>query len=138
MFYTISSIKAIAQKLHKSQKKIVLATGFFDLLHNEHINFLQKSRAAGDTLIVAVESVRLEHLIAYADYLIALGADFNNPVAFENLIASVRPTILAVSSHTAHQDKKQALVAKYGGNLQIVHTHNQDVSTTQLIKKGGV
>ena len=56
MFYTISSITPVCRKLHAAGSKLVLATGFFDLLHQEHINFLRKAKAAGDVLIVAVES----------------------------------------------------------------------------------
>lgn len=56
MIYSIESIKQVCIKLHKQTKKIVLATGFFDLLHTEHINFLKKAKAAGDVLVVAVES----------------------------------------------------------------------------------
>lgn len=56
MFYTISTIAPICSQLHSEGKKIVLATGFFDLLHEEHINFLTKAKATGDILIVAVES----------------------------------------------------------------------------------
>lgn len=154
--FTISTIKEIATDLHKKGKKIVLATGFFDLLHSEHINFLQKARAVGDVLIVAVESderarilkgegrpvetqsIRLNHLEAYADYLIALDESFNNPIAFESLIKAVSPDIFAVSSHTAHQDKKSALVAKYGGELRVVHTHNPDISTSKLLAQNHV
>ena len=153
MIYTIQSISHIANQLHAANKKIILATGCFDLLHQEHINFLRAAKKAGDILIVAVESderarilkgegrpietqtTRLDHLTPYADYLIALDQDFNNPIAFESLITSVRPNILAVSSHTAHQDKKAALVEKYGGSLKIVHTHNPAVSTTNIINQ---
>ncbi len=56
MFYTITSIAPICYDLHTTNRKLVLATGFFDLLHSEHINFLQKAKAVGDILIVAVES----------------------------------------------------------------------------------
>jgi D-beta-D-heptose 7-phosphate kinase/D-beta-D-heptose 1-phosphate adenosyltransferase len=56
MFYTIETIKPICDDQHQKGKKIVLATGFFDLLHDEHINFLQKAKLSGDVLIVAVES----------------------------------------------------------------------------------
>ncbi|MFH2085243.1 MAG: adenylyltransferase/cytidyltransferase family protein [bacterium] len=56
MFYTISSIGPVCRKLHAAGCKLVLATGFFDLLHAEHIKFLAKAKAAGDILIVAVES----------------------------------------------------------------------------------
>jgi len=56
MIYTITTIAPVCAKLHAQGKKIVLATGFFDLLHQEHINFLTKAKVVGDILIVAVES----------------------------------------------------------------------------------
>ncbi len=154
MHYSIKTFAPIASQLRSGGNKLVLATGFFDLLHQEHINFLRAAKSAGEVLIVAVESderarvlkgegrpietqsIRLDHLTPYADYLIALDQTFNNPASFESLIETVRPSILAVSSHTAHQDKKAALVSKYGGTLKVVHTHNPDVSTTKNINQG--
>jgi len=56
MFYTIETIKPIYDDIYLKGKKIVLATGFFDLLHDEHINFLNKAKIEGDILVVAVES----------------------------------------------------------------------------------
>jgi len=154
MFYTIETIESICQSLRLKGKNIILATGFFDLLHQEHINFLTKAKATGDILIVAVESderartlkgegrpiqtqaVRCQALLELqkiVDYVIALGSDFNNQIAFENLISVIQPNFLAVSSHTKHQDKKKALVEKYGGKLSIVHGWNPKISTTELI-----
>lgn len=150
MFYSIKTIEPIARDLHAQKLKLILATGFFDLLHSEHLNFLQKAKAAGDVLIVAVESderarilkgegrpiqtqsIRLKNLIPHADYLLALDATFNNPLAFENLIQAVQPAFLAVSSHTAHLDKKQAMLKKNGSDILVVHNHNPDISTTIL------
>lgn len=153
MIYLIPTITPIARSLRSDGKKLVLVTGFFDLLHEEHINFLQKAKQAGDVLIVAVESderarelkgegrpivpqqLRLKNLEPYADYLVALDKNFNNPTAYESLIRAIKPDILAVSSHTAHQDKKSAMIEKYGGQLQIVHTHNPSISTTNIIRQ---
>lgn len=156
MFYTIDSIAPICQKLRESGSKLVLATGFFDLLHQEHLNFLTKAKAAGDILIVGVESdararklkgdsrpietqiVRCSNLTAYADYTIALPDDFDHYEAFDALMSSVRPNIFAVSSHTLHQDKKAALTEKYGGSLLVVHDFNADISTTKIINQNHV
>ncbi len=49
----------ILQKVTNARKrglKIVLVTGVFDLLHQEHVIFLAKAKSGGDLLIVAIES----------------------------------------------------------------------------------
>lgn len=156
MIYTIRTIKKAVQKIDRSKQTVVLVTGFFDLLHNEHINFLKSAKLAGDILIVGVESdararaikgegrpiqkqdIRIKNLVPYCDYVIALGEDFDNPQAFESLIAAICPNFLAISSHTAHQDKKSTLVSKYGGELKIVYLHNPEISTSKIINQNKV
>lgn len=153
MQYSIASIRPLCDKFQEQGKVVVLATGFFDLLHREHLNFLTKAKASGDILIVAVESderarlvkgpgrpiesqsVRCQKLLALpsVDYVVALGRDFNRPAAYESLLAAIRPAIYAVSSHTSHLDIKQKLVEKHGGRLLVVHSWNPEISTTQII-----
>ncbi len=152
MLYSISTITPICAQRRAAGKKIVLATGFFDLLHQEHINFLIKAKAAGDVLIVAVESderarvlkgegrpvetqaIRCDHLAPYADYVITLPDDFDHFEAYDALMSSVRPHIYAVSSHSDHLPNKTFLTEKYGGKLVVVHAWNPRVSTTQILQ----
>lgn len=152
MIHTSQSLAPICHRLHAKGHKLVLVTGFFDLLHQEHLNFLKKAKELGDTLLVGVESdararqlkgegrpvetqtLRIKHLTPYADYVFALPDDFSSPAAHRWLIKSLRPEYLAVSSHTAHQDKKRTLVEEFGGQLVVVHNHNPNISTTQLIQ----
>ncbi|HYD34853.1 MAG TPA: adenylyltransferase/cytidyltransferase family protein [Vitreimonas sp.] len=136
-------------------KKTVLVTGVFDILHHEHVEFLQKAKALGDELVVGIESdvrvaaikgpgrpintaairkTNLENL-GLADEVFILPEAFDKPEHHEALIAQYHPDFLAVSSHTAHLDKKQALLAKYGGQVVVVHDHNPAVSTTQLLQQ---
>lgn len=163
MIYTIQSIAPICYDLRSKNYKLVLATGFFDLLHQEHINFLQKARAAGDTLVVAVESdvraralkgegrpvetqsIRCQHILDLAARLenwktgifaLALPPDFDDFEAYDSLMAAVKPAVYAVSSHTEHLKSKAFLVEKYGGKLNIVHKFNPEISTTKLLKQG--
>jgi D-beta-D-heptose 7-phosphate kinase/D-beta-D-heptose 1-phosphate adenosyltransferase len=154
MFYTIESIKSVCSDLHLVNKKIVLATGFFDLLHTEHANFLRKAKAAGDVLIVAVESderarilkgegrpvetqdIRCQKVSEYAEYVVKLAPDFDHFEAYDALMESIKPQIYAVSSHTSHQKTKDFLVEKYGGHLVVVHEFNPGISTTQIINQG--
>ncbi|PIR98914.1 hypothetical protein COT87_02175 [Candidatus Collierbacteria bacterium CG10_big_fil_rev_8_21_14_0_10_44_9] len=156
MLYSISSIAPICAQLHAEGKTIVLATGFFDLLHAEHINFLQKAKAVGDILIAAVESderaritkgegrpvetqqLRCQKLSKYADYVIALPSDFDTFEAYDSLISAVKPQIYAVSSHISHQKTKDFLVEKYGGHLEVVHEFNPAISTTQIIQNTNI
>lgn len=156
MFYTIETIKSICDDLHQKGKKIVLATGFFDLLHAEHINFLHKAKLAGDVLIVAVESderarilkgegrpvetqdIRAKKVSTYADYVVALAPDFDHFEAYDDLMSAIQPQVYAVSSHTSHQKTKDFLAEKYGGHLVVVHEFNPEISTTQLIQQNQV
>lgn len=149
--HTINSITPICHKLHAICRKLILATGFFDLLHDEHIAFLKKAREQGDILIVAVESdararklkgkgrpvqtqsTRAKNLLSLVDFVILLPDNFNTPESHRLLIQSVYPDILAVSSHTKYQEEKANLVQEFGGKLVVVHTHNPNISTTQLI-----
>lgn len=152
MFYTISSIAPICSKLHAAGRKLVLATGFFDILHSEHIKFLEKAKAEGDVLVVAVESderarklkgvgrpietqfLRCQNVAQYADFVIVLADDFDHFKAYDSLMDSVRPNIYAVSSHTDFQSNKALLTEKYGGKLVVVHEFNSKISTTQILE----
>ncbi|HUR57404.1 MAG TPA: adenylyltransferase/cytidyltransferase family protein [Opitutaceae bacterium] len=44
------------QKLRAGGRRVVLTNGVFDLLHTGHIYYLQKARALGDALFVALNS----------------------------------------------------------------------------------
>jgi rfaE bifunctional protein nucleotidyltransferase chain/domain len=141
------------QQVKKNKQKVVLATGVFDMLHSEHRNFLKNASNAGDFLLVGVETdarvkkmkgedrpvhglqkrIKALEVLPYVDAVFALPEAFSKPVDHDGLIAAIRPHVLAVSSHSDHLDKKQAILEKYGGSIAIVHQHNPDVSTTRLI-----
>ena len=138
-----------------SEVKKVLVTGVFDLLHAEHRQFLQLARAQGDVLLVGVESDQrvtqmkgagrpiqplAERILAlrslgFIDCVFALPEKFNQPEYHESLISKIQPSILAVSSHTAHLAAKQKVLQKYGGKVIVVHQYNPHLSTTQLIRQ---
>lgn len=134
---------------------IVLVTGVFDLLHPEHKIFLEKASTLGQVLLVGVESdervrrlkgagrpIQSQHQrvlaiteLGLATAVFVLPTQFDRPADHESLIAALKPDILAVSEHTAHQPEKSAIMAKFGGVVIVVHEHNKEVSTTQLIQQ---
>jgi D-glycero-beta-D-manno-heptose 1-phosphate adenylyltransferase len=138
----------------KSKKK-VLVTGVFDILHSEHIKFLQKAEALGDYLIIGIESdqrvkkmkgegrpinpahIRQENLkkLKLTDQVFILPEKFDQWQDHLNLIKKIKPDFLAVSSHTAHLDKKEAALEAVGGKVIVVHQHNPAISTSKLLKK---
>ena len=46
----------VRQELKKQNKKVVFTNGCFDILHAGHVDYLNKSKAAGDVLVVALNS----------------------------------------------------------------------------------
>ena len=145
----------LSKKLSQARqgKKVVLVTGVFDLLHQEHQNFLQKAKALADILVVAVESdIRVREIkgegrpvclqaqriqlildMGMTDFVFVLPEDFSHQARYRQLIAEVLPDFYAVSSHTSYIKNKQKLVEEFGGQLVVAHQHNPEVSTTQLL-----
>ncbi len=139
-----------------SNKKIVLATGVFDVLHLAHIHFLEKARKEGDCLVVGVESdsrvrvlkglgrpinsqdIRIHNLQrnSLADLVFLLPEQFSNSQDHESLIAHIRPHVLAVSSHTPFLKEKQRILQKYDGEVKQVFDHDPQISSSILIEGG--
>lgn len=144
------------QTLRQQNKKIVLVTGVFDILHAEHQAFLGEAKKLGDFLLVGIESdvrvrklkgegrpvnsqdLRVHNLLNWqiADEVFILPEQFSSPQDHEDLIALIQPSFLAVSAHTPHQAEKKRLVEKYGGELRIVLEHNPEISTTKILAEG--
>jgi rfaE bifunctional protein nucleotidyltransferase chain/domain len=55
---TAEAAAAWAEGLRRQGKRVVFTNGVFDLLHPGHVRYLQDARAAGDALLVAVNSDR--------------------------------------------------------------------------------
>lgn len=55
-FYSHEEIILIRKKLKDEGKKVVFTNGCFDILHAGHVDYLNKAKACGDVLIVALNS----------------------------------------------------------------------------------
>jgi len=150
-----TELQQCLQQLRTNGRKIVLVTGFFDVLHAKHEEFLSDAKKMGDFLIVGVESdlrarkvkgegrpyfpagARLEnlHKLKIADEVLLLPVDFDQPSQREELIAEIKPDFLAVSSHSAHQEAKKSLVEKYGGKLVVVTEYDPNFSSSKIIER---
>jgi cytidyltransferase-like protein len=134
-------------------KDIVLATGVFDILHDEHRSFLRKAKALGGKLIVGIESdvrvrqlkgptrpihpqsLRKENLekLGFIDEVFVLPDAFSEKEQHRALLATIHPTILAVSENTPFIESKQQLMQEIGGRVVIVHKHNPAISTSKIL-----
>ena len=52
----LESLAEIVKDLKAQGQRVVFANGCFDILHGGHVSYLESARAAGDVLIVAVNS----------------------------------------------------------------------------------
>lgn len=137
-------------------KRVVFASGVFDLFHSEHQNFLERARAAGDYLVVGIESDwrvrqlkgpgrpvetqerRLQNVLSsgVVDEAAVLPEQFDRSEHHRALIGLLAPSILAVSSHSPRQAEKRRVIEEFGGRLAIVLEHNPAVSTTSALRQG--
>lgn len=148
---TWSQIWREVQAAKQEGRRVVFATGVFDLFHEEHQRFLEKARAAGNFLVVGVESdvrvhdmkgpgrpfndeqQRLQDVLSsgVVDAAAILPIAFTKPEHHRAIISLLRPHLLAVSSHSPYQEAKRAILEEFGGQLAVVHDHNPAISTTQ-------
>jgi len=142
------------ERVWQQKKKIVLVTGVFDLLHQEHIIFLVKAKEAGDVLVVGIETdKRVKKLkgidrpindqfkrqqqvgdLPVVDLAFILPEGFSSKQEQLNLLKLIKPQILAVSSHTLHLKQKRLLMRQVGGKVRVVYQHNPNISTTLMLR----
>jgi rfaE bifunctional protein nucleotidyltransferase chain/domain len=150
-----AQVEELVRLTRQQGKTLVLATGVFDVLHQEHVLFLQKAKQVGDVLVVGVEAnqrvkqlkgqarpihseeARRQQLegLHIADMVFILPDAFNTEAEYRAFTHHLKPDILAVSSHTNFQELKQKLMQEVGGELRVVHEHNPAISTTILLKQ---
>jgi rfaE bifunctional protein nucleotidyltransferase chain/domain len=151
--FAMQNLADFLAKRKAKQQSLVLVTGVFDLLHQEHLNFLGKAKAIADLLLVGLESdVRVRKMkgegrpiynqtqrllnlekLQIADQVFILHEEFSKPADHERLIEQIRPDFMAVSSNTAFKKEKEMILAQFGAKLMVVHEFNPEFSSTKLI-----
>ncbi len=141
---------SLIQKLKTEGKSIVFTNGCFDILHSGHIDYLKKTKALRDILIIGInsdESVKkikqqnrpinklLDRMIVldsikYVDYVVP----FNEETP-ENLIKIIKPDVLTKGGDWNKKDVVGSdFVKSYGGRTVII-PYIKGKSTTNTIKR---
>ncbi len=131
---SLAKFKSLRSRLKRSRKKVVFTNGTFDILHRGHVTYLEKARAAGDLLVVGVNSDRSvraykgpgrpihperDRLFVLAalqcvDYVIL----FSEPTPLR-LILSIQPDVLAKGADWKLKDIVGARdVLSWGGKVK--------------------
>jgi D-beta-D-heptose 7-phosphate kinase/D-beta-D-heptose 1-phosphate adenosyltransferase len=137
-----------AARLRRSNLKLVLTNGCFDLLHAGHLSCLRESARAGDRLVVAINSDRsvrqlkgpqrpIIHEIARANLLAALECVdyvviFDEPTPHE-MLRQLQPDVLVKGgTYAVDEVVGKEIVESYGGRIHVTGM-TDDISTTEII-----
>jgi len=148
------TLKPVLDKLKDAGQTLVMANGCFDILHVGHTRYLAGAKAAGDVLVVAVntdESVRrikgkgrpvyplderMELLSAFAcvDFVTAFGE-----ASADRILQILKPNVQAKGTdYTAETVPERKTVEAYGGCVAIVGDPKDHASSsviTQISKQ---
>jgi len=138
----------VALQMRAGGARLVLANGLFDLLHVGHLRYLEAARAAGDHLVVALNSDRSARALKGADRPVVPEAERAELVAgfrcvdwvvifdeetVENVIRALRPDIQAKGTdYTPETVPERRVVEACGGRVAIVGDP-KDHATRDLI-----
>ncbi|MGD9057578.1 MAG: D-glycero-beta-D-manno-heptose-7-phosphate kinase [Desulfobacterales bacterium] len=145
---TVAELSAVAQKLQKSGKRIVLTNGCFDLLHVGHIMLLSASKQLGDVLVVAIdddasvkqlkgpgrpvinaaERLRIISALDSVDYVVVFSSHQLNA-----LIEILRPAVLTKGSNYGTDTVVgRKIVERFGGRVELIPV-TEDISASRII-----
>ena len=133
-----------------SKGRVVLTGGCFDILHIGHVRFLSEAKGLGDYLVVLLESdknvkklkgknrpvfiqeERAEMLSALRSVdLIVLLPMMEDDSDYLNLVAKIKPDMIAVTEEDPQIEKKRRQAKEVGGELKIISL-TKSFSTSKL------
>lgn len=149
----IDQLSKIINEIKKTNKKIVLVGGFFDLMHIGHIKFLQNAKEKGDFLFVILESdetakklkggnrpinnqtIRAEVLSALecVDYVINI-PPMKNDNDYDKLVSLIKPDMIAISGNDRNIEHKKRQAKMLNTKLLEVVPEISNQSTSRIIK----
>ena len=146
----LHEIALIADEARKSGKSVVFTNGCFDVLHRGHVHILRQAKAAGDLLIVAINSdssvksikgptrpilpqtdrAELIAAMEMVDYVVV----FDEPDPYP-LIAAIKPNVLAKGGDwSADKIVGADIVTRNGGQVAVI-PYLHGFSTTDIIER---
>ena len=146
----LEELAQIAATARAKGQTVVFTNGCFDLLHRGHVHTLRQAKAAGDLLIVAINSdrsvksikapqrpilpetdrVELIAAMEMVDYVIL----FDDPDPYK-LIAAIKPQVLAKGGDWSSDRIIGAdIVEAAGGRVEVI-PYLKGFSTTEIIER---
>jgi rfaE bifunctional protein nucleotidyltransferase chain/domain len=150
---SLAGARRVCAKARREGRRVVFTNGCFDLLHPGHVRYLARARAAGDLLVVGLNSDRsvrglkgrgrpVQSEAARAEVLAALGVVdcvvvFDAPTPID-LIRAVRPHVLAKGADWAADEivGGEEVIADGGRVLRVPLVAGE--STTRLVRRAGL
>jgi D-beta-D-heptose 7-phosphate kinase/D-beta-D-heptose 1-phosphate adenosyltransferase len=148
--YTQEAMYLRIKQAQAAGQRVIMTNGCFDILHPGHIDYLEKARALGDMLFVAVnddasvkrlkgEGRPVNPLMIRLRMLSAL-ACVNGVVAFsedtpERLYCHLLPNILVKGGDYAADDVAGGVCVREAGGEVVIMDFLVGYSTTNLIQK---
>jgi D-beta-D-heptose 7-phosphate kinase/D-beta-D-heptose 1-phosphate adenosyltransferase len=146
----LDELAALAAQARQNGKSVVFTNGCFDILHRGHVHVLRQAKAAGDLLIVALNSDRSVQEIKGAkrpvlpetDRIELIGAMemvdyviiFDEPDP-SKLIAAIKPNVLAKGGDWSAAKIIGADVVEQAGGRVVVIPYLQGFSTSEIIER---
>jgi D-beta-D-heptose 7-phosphate kinase/D-beta-D-heptose 1-phosphate adenosyltransferase len=147
---SLDELTAIAAAARQQGKTVVFTNGCFDILHRGHVHILRQAKAAGDLLIVALNSDRSVReikgdkrpVLAETDRVELIGAleMVDYVVVFDEaeptrLIAAIKPNVLAKGGDWSRDKVVGAeLVERNGGRIAVI-PYLKGYSTSEIIER---
>jgi len=140
--------------IKSENKKVVLSGGCFDILHDGHIEFLQKAKNEGDILVILLESdARIKKnkganrpihgysqrekalsRLSFIDVIVPV-PDSANDQTYINVVKELEPDIIAITKGDPLTEIKKRQAELVGGKVVEVMTRNKKFSSSKLITK---
>lgn len=146
----IEEVKTLVQQLKQENKKVIVTSGCFDLLHYGHLDFFNKSKKFGDVLIVLVSvdadiqalkgdsrpivpgwaRAELVGALRVVDHVILHAGDI-----FHELLENLEPYKIVKGSDYANYKEHLANMAAYTrAGVELIHRDGV-FSTTKIIDR---